>query len=189
MKKIFLLLTALFFYTALFCQAGKAVDSLLKALDAETVDSNALRTLNRIGSYYIDNNPAKAISYFERSAELAKKLNNTLRLGNAYYDLGFCYLLKSDYDKSLNYYQESEKIYTRLNDKRRLANAYMSMGNVFFQNKSFDKAREYYNNAEAIVVQTKDSGQLGPCTVSGGLFTTSSTNTIRHCFTCKRRLP
>jgi signal transduction histidine kinase len=169
MKKILLLVTALFFYTAVFCQGVKEVDSMLKALDAETVDSNALRTLNRIGNYYIDNNPAKAIAYFERSAALAKKLNNTLRLGNAYYDLGFCYLLKSDYDKSLGYYQQSEKIYSQLNDKRRLANAYMSMGNVFFQNKAFDKASAYYDNAQTIVLQTKDSNQLSTLYSERGL--------------------
>jgi signal transduction histidine kinase len=169
MKKLLSLIAALFICTTTFCQAGKEVDSLLKALDAEVVDSNALRTLNRIGYFYIDNNPTKAITYFEQSAALAKKINNTLRLGNAYYDLGFCYLLKSDYEKSLHYYQQSEKLYTQLSDKRRLANAYMSIGNVFFQNKSFGKSTEYYNYAEKIILQTKDSNQLSTLYSERGL--------------------
>jgi signal transduction histidine kinase len=160
MRKSIVLLSALLFCTVIFSQVNKELDSLLKALDTEKTDSNLLRTFNRIGSYYIDNNPTKAITYFERSAELAKKINNTLRQGNAYYDLGFCHLLKGDFDKSLNYYQQSEKIYSQLNDKRRLANAYMSIGNVFFQNKSLSKAAEYYTLAENIVLQTKDSNQL-----------------------------
>ncbi len=169
MRKSILLLTALSFCTVVFCQVSKEVDSLLKALDTEKTDSNLLRTLSRIGSYYIDNNPSKAISYFERSAELAKKINNTLRLGNAYYDLGFCYLLKGDFDKSLNYYQQSEKIYSQLNDKRRLANAYMSIGNVFFQNKALSKATEYFTYAENVVQQTKDSNQLSTLYSERGL--------------------
>ncbi len=164
-----LLLTALLFCTTVFCQVTREVDSLLKALDTEKTDSNILRILNRIGSYYIDNNPSKAISYFERAAELAKNTNNTLRQGNAYYDLGFCYLLKGDFDKSLNYYLQSEKMYSRLNDKRRLVNTYMSIGNVFFQNKSFGKSTEYYDHAENILQQTKDSNQLSTLYSERGL--------------------
>ncbi|MGF2414217.1 tetratricopeptide repeat-containing sensor histidine kinase [Ferruginibacter sp.] len=159
MKNV-LLFAALFFYTASFAQVNKEVDSLLKVLDTEKQDSNILKTLSRIGSYYIDNNPTKALEYFERSAELAKKLDAKLRLANTYYDMGFCYLLKSDFDKSLDFYQQAVKIYENLKDNRRLTNAYMSIGNVFFQNKALGKANEYYDKAEAIVAQTKDSAQL-----------------------------
>ncbi|MGG9961258.1 tetratricopeptide repeat protein [Ferruginibacter sp. SUN106] len=159
MKKL-LLIVAVLLYWPCAAQVNKEVDSLLKVLDTEKQDSNIQRTLNRIGNYYIDNNPTKAIEYLERSAELARQLNFSLRLANNYYDIGFCYLLKSDFDKSLNFYQQSAKIYETLKDNHRLANAYMSMGNVFFQSKSLPKADEYYDKAEAIVKQTKDSGQL-----------------------------
>lgn len=160
MRKWIMLFAALLFYTVTQSQATRQVDSLLKALDNETIDSNRVRTLARIGSYYTDNNPGKAITYFEQAAELAEKINVPLRLANAHYDLGFCFLLKSDFDKSLAHYLQSEKIYVQLNDKRRLANAYMSIGNVFFQTKDLAKANTYYNNAEAIILQSKDSGQL-----------------------------
>ncbi|GAB2833645.1 tetratricopeptide repeat protein [Ferruginibacter profundus] len=159
MKKL-LLVIAVFLYGPCVAQVNKEVDSLLKVLDTEKQDSNIQRTLSRIGNYYIDNNPTKAIEYLERSAELARQLNFQLRLANNYYDIGFCYLLKSDFDKSLTFYQQSAKIYETLKDNHRLANAYMSMGNVFFQSKSLPKADEYYDKAEAIVTQTKDSGQL-----------------------------
>ncbi len=159
MKFIFLF-TVLFFCTAAFCQVNKQVDSLLNVLDTEQHDSNTLKTLNRIGSYYIDNNPSKAVEYFERAVSIAKKLHNNLRVANAFYDLGFCYLLKNDFDKSLDYYQQSVQIYEQLKDNRRLTNAYLSIGNVFFQSKTFNKAGEYYTKAEAIIQQTKDSGQL-----------------------------
>lgn len=160
MRKLILLFAALLFYTITYCQATRQVDSLLKALDNETVDSNRVRTLARIGSYYTDNNPSKAITYFEQAADLAQKINNPLRLANAHYDLGFCFLLKGDFDQSLSHYLQSEKIYVQLNDKRRLGNAYMSIGNVFLQNKNFAKANQYYDNAENLILQTKDSVQL-----------------------------
>lgn len=165
MRKWILLFAALLFYTFTYCQATRQVDSLLKALDNETVDSNRVRTLARIGSYYTDNNPGKAITYFEQAADLAQKINALLRLANAHYDLGFCFLLKGDFDQSLSHYLRSEKIYVQLNDKRRLGNAYMSIGNVFFQNKNLAKANAYYDQAESIILQTKDSGQL--CSLYG----------------------
>lgn len=160
MKKLIALIAVLLCCANAFSQATRRVDSLLKSLDAETVDSNRVRTLARIGSYYIDNNPSKAVTYFEQAAELAQQINAPFRQANAYYDIGFCYLLKGDFDQSLSYYLQSAKIFTQINDKGRLADTYMSIGNVFFQNKNIPKADEYYANAEAVVLQTKDSMQL-----------------------------
>ncbi|MGC4102067.1 tetratricopeptide repeat-containing sensor histidine kinase [Ferruginibacter sp.] len=164
-----LLALALLMACNCFGQANKEVDSLLKVLDTEKQDSNIQRILSRIGSYYIDNNPTKAIEYFERASELNKKLGFTLRLANNYYDLGFCYLLKANFDKSLEFYQQSAKLYEQINDRHRLTNAYMSMGNVFFQNKDFPKTREYYDRAESIVKQTKDSVQLSSLYAERGM--------------------
>jgi two-component system, sensor histidine kinase and response regulator len=169
MKGFVLLLAAWAIAVTAQCQTARALDSLLKVLDTHTADSSRMLTLRRIGSYYIDNNPAKAIGYFEKVVELAQQLNDSLRLANAHYDLGFCYLLKGDFDQSLAHYQQSEKIYASLKDKRRWANALMSIGNVFFQTKNFDKANGYYNNAEAIVLQTNDQGQLSTLYSERGL--------------------
>jgi len=164
-----LLIAALLLCMASFGQVNKEVDSLLKVLDTQQQDSTIERTLNRIGSFYIDNNPGKALEYLERSSVLAKQLKLPLRLANTYYDMGFCYLLKGDFDKSLQYYQQSATIYEQLNDKRRLVNAYMSIGNVFFQNKQLNKTTEYYGKAEVIVRQTKDSSQLSSLLAERGM--------------------
>lgn len=169
MKHITLLLTLVLYTFFSNAQSGKELDSLLKVLDTQKEDSNQQRTLSRIGSYYIDNNPGKALEYFERAAELAKKFNLNLRLANNYYDIGFCHLLKGDFDKSLNNYQQSAKIYEALKDNRRLVNAYMSIGNVFFQNKDLIKAGDYYNKAELIIKQSKDSNQLSTLYSERGL--------------------
>jgi tetratricopeptide (TPR) repeat protein len=169
MLKNALLAAAILFSAVVFAQANKEVDSLLKVLDTEKQDSNIQRVLSRIGNYYIDNNPTKAIEYLERSAVLAKQLDRKLKLGNIYYDMGFCYLLKGDFDRSLSNYQQSANIYESLKDNHRLANAYMSMGNVFFQSKTLHKADEYYDKAEVIVKQTKDSAQLASLYAERGM--------------------
>jgi len=167
-KKIFLA-AALFISFNINAQVKNEVDSLLKVLDKQKADSNIERTLSRIGNYYIDNNPNKALEYFEKSAALARKLNLKLPLANTYYDMGFCYLLKGNFDKSLDHYQQSANIYEKLDDKRRLTNAYMSIGNVFFQTHSLKKAGEYYDKAESITKITKDTTQLSSLLAERGI--------------------
>ena len=169
MKYTVLIFAMLLFTINTKAQSRNELDSLLKVVDTEKEDSNRERTLSRIGSFYIDNNPGKALEYFERAAELAKKLNFTLRLANNYYDIGFCHLLKGDFDKSLLHYQQSAKLYEQLKDNRRLVNAFMSIGNVFFQNKDLIKAGDYYDRAEVIIKESKDSNQLSTLYSERGL--------------------
>jgi signal transduction histidine kinase len=59
-------------------QSRRQVDSLLKAIDKDNTDSIQLKLYNRIGDYYMDNNAGKAIEYFEKAQELARKLNRPL---------------------------------------------------------------------------------------------------------------
>jgi signal transduction histidine kinase len=158
--KLFAIVFCFLLATKTHAQTNATLDSLLKTLDTEKQDSNILKSLGRISEYYTDNNPSKAIGYLERAVQLAKKINKPLRLANAYYSLGFCYLLKADFNKSLDHYQQSATIYEQLNDKRRLINAYMSIGNVFFKTKDLNKSTNYYDKAEALVIQTKDTIQL-----------------------------
>jgi two-component system, NtrC family, sensor kinase len=169
MKKIGYSLIIALLSINVYGQITKEVDSMLRVLEKEKEDSNNVRTLARIGSYYTNNNPSKALEYFERAEAMAKKINNPLRLGNAYYDKGFCYLLKGDFDKSLANYLESAKLYEKIKDSRRLTNAYMSIGNVYFQNKDLTKSKEYYDKAEIKAIENKDSGQLSNIYAESGM--------------------
>jgi signal transduction histidine kinase len=153
---IFILLSAI---TAI-AQSNKMVDSLLKKLDKEKVDSNRMKLYQKIGTYYIDNNVGKAIDYLENSLEIAKKLDKSLFIANNYYSIGFCYLVKSNFNKSLENYQLSIQLYEKLKDSLRLSNAYMSVGSLYSQTKDFAKTNEYYDKATKIIEAKKDSVQL-----------------------------
>jgi tetratricopeptide (TPR) repeat protein len=150
---IFILLSAI---TAI-AQSNKMVDSLLKKLDKEKVDSNRMKLYQKIGTYYIDNNAGKAIDYLENSLEIAKKLDKSLFIANNYYSIGFCYLVKSNFNKSLENYQLSIQLYEKLKDSLRLSNAYMSVGSLYSQTKDFAKTNEYYDKATKIIEAKKDS--------------------------------
>jgi signal transduction histidine kinase len=159
MNKIILALILMFTSIKVIAQA-KQVDSLLRVLETETADSNKVRLYNRIGNYYMYNNPGKAIQYFENALSLAKVINKPLAIANNHYSIGFCYLSKGDYDESLKNYLESVKIYESLKDSFRLSNALMSIANVYSSNKDFKNTNDYHNRALQIIETLKDSIQL-----------------------------
>lgn len=163
MLKYFFTCLLFSFFLSSFAQTNKLVDSLLKAIDTETTDSNRLKLYTRIGEVYMDNNADKAIEYFLKSLEISKKINRTISIGNNYYSMGFCYLVKGDFEKSLDNYLQSARIYEQLKDNRRLTNAYFSIGNLYGQQKDFKKTNEYYDKAEVLIKSTKDSSQM--CTL------------------------
>jgi len=142
-------------------QNNQSLDSLLKEADKDLPDSVKLSIYNKIGDIYIDNNALKAVGYFEKVTELAKKMKSPLKEANSYYDLGFTYLLLANYEKSLENYLLSARSYEKLNDKRRLANAYMAIGNVHFDNSNIARANEYYRMSEAIAIARKDTIMMG----------------------------
>ncbi len=145
------------------------VDSLLKTLETEKADSNLAKTYRKIAEYYSDNNPGKAIEYYERSLEAAKRIDRKLLVANNYYSIGFAYLLKGDYDKSLENYLLSVRVYEEMKDTFRLSNALMSIGNVYVQINNGPKTREYYARAQKLIEAIRDSAQLGSLFMERGV--------------------
>lgn len=135
-------------------------DSLLKAADTELADTAKMKIYNKLGDYYINNNASKAIEYFEKAKTIAEKEGLVLKAANNFYSIGFCYLLKADFEKSLFNYQQSIKGYEKLKDSFRLSNALMSVGNVYFQNKDSRNSNKYYDKAEKLILAMNDSLQL-----------------------------
>ena len=164
------LLAIYFVCSCLVCHAQKQeVDSLLKILDTETADSNRMKVYRRIGNYYVDNNPAKAIVYFENAIKFSEKLNDKLAWANNYYSIAYCYRATGNYDKSVEYYLKSVRLYESLKDNRRLANAFMSIAVVYSYNKDFKNTTVYHNKAEQLIKISKDSFQL--CALMGDIGT------------------
>lgn len=143
----------------LFAQ-NRMLDSLLKEADKNVHDSIKIHTLNEIGFIYEENNPAKAIDYFERVNKMALALNKPLVVANSDYDLGFTYLLLGNYENSLQHYLQSARTYEKINDQKRLSNAYMSIGSLYFDNNDLKKAKDYYAQAETIIKKLNDPVRL-----------------------------
>ena len=159
MNKIFLLFLGCFISYCTFGQSFQ-VDSLLKLLDKESVDSNRLKIYRSLGDFYIDNNPDKAIEYFSNAVDLSKKTNNNKQLANNCYSIAYCYRNTGDYTKSVDYYLKAVRVYEADKDLRRLANAYMSLAIVHSYNKDFKNASAYHSRAKELILIRKDSFQL-----------------------------
>ena len=139
---------------------GKQVDSLLKLLDKETIDSNRLKIYRNLGDFYMDNNPGKAIEYLTNAVELSKKTNNDKQLANNCYSIAYCYRNTGDYTKSVEYYLKAVRVYEADKDLRSLANAFMSLAIVYSYNKDFKNAGIYHEKAKDLILIRKDSFQL-----------------------------
>jgi signal transduction histidine kinase len=150
----------LFSFPFLLFAQNKMLDSLLKEADKNVHDSIKMHTLNEIGFIYEENNPAKAIDYFERVNKIAVALNKPLVAANSHYDLGFTYLLLGNYENSLEHYLQSARTYEKINDQKRLSNAYMSIGSLYFDNNDLKKAKDYYAQAETIIQKLNDPVRL-----------------------------
>ena len=155
-------LTATFLFSLPFFLPAQnnRLDSLLKEADKNVHDSIKIHTLNEIGFIYEENNPTKAVDYFERVNKMALQLNKPLIAANSDYDLGFSHLLLGNYEKSLHHYLQSARTYEKINDKKRLSNAYMSIGSLYFDNNDLKKAKDYYSQAEAIIIKLDDPVRL-----------------------------
>ncbi len=141
-------------------QTTSSIDTLLKAADREQRDTVRMKLYNKLGDFYMNNNAGKAIEYFEKAKSIAEKNGLLLKASNNFYSIGFCYLVKANYEKALFNYQQSIKGYEKLKDSFRLSNALMSVGNVYFQNKDAGKTDEYYDKAEKLILAMNDSMQL-----------------------------
>jgi signal transduction histidine kinase len=141
-------------------QKKSPVDSLLKQADIQTTDTGRMKIYNQIGKFYIDNNATKAIEYFEKAKAIAAKEGLTLKMANNFYSIGYCYLMKVDFEKSLYNYQQSEKYYEQLKDSIRLTNALLSIGNIYADYKKDAKTAEYFKKAERLALAMNDSLNL-----------------------------
>jgi signal transduction histidine kinase len=150
----------LFSFPFLLFAQNNMLDSLLKEADKNVHDSIKIHTLNEIGFIYEENNPAKAVDYFERVNKMAVASNKPLMVANSDYDLGFTHLLLGNYENSLHHYLQAARTYEKINDQKRLSNAYMSIGSLHFDNNDLKKAKDYYAQAETIIKKLNDSVRL-----------------------------
>jgi two-component system sensor histidine kinase/response regulator len=155
-------------------QSEQRLDSLFKLLKESNVDTLQLRLNHQIGNLYSDNNPTKALEYYDKALKIGQQLNEIHHIANAYYSIGYCFLLKRDWEKSIESYLEATKIYEKLDYRDKMANTYMSLISVYSEMNNFTKVKEYIQKSEACLINSKDTFQL--CSLYSQIGSTYSRN-------------
>tara|TARA_R100001369_G_scaffold87720_1_gene123470 strand:- start:2079 stop:4034 length:1956 start_codon:yes stop_codon:yes gene_type:complete len=139
---------------------NKSVPQLLKELETASKDSSKIYLNNELGYYYQYVNQSKALEYFNKSMEAAKRSNDSLQLANIQYSIGFTYGISEELTLALENYFDAARGYKNLNDNWRLVNTYMSISNVYLKNGDVQKQKQYLDLSEVLAIKENDSIQL-----------------------------
>lgn len=161
MKKIFSLCFLVISLPA-FSQEGRAfVDSLIKALPAQTNDTAKARLYNRIFSElsYVDVN--EAMLYARTGLAHSIKMKWPKGIAVFHNNIGMAFSGAGNFDSARNYYESALKAYEELGDKFNMTQTYNNMG-AAAQNirADFSTAAQYYFKALQLAESLNDSTLL-----------------------------
>jgi serine phosphatase RsbU (regulator of sigma subunit) len=138
------LIFSLFSVSTIVCQQRK-IDSLTKILTTQKEDTNKVYTLNRLGNALANmGNFDDALTNFEASLELSKKLNYHFGIASSLNSCGKIYLNRSDYPEALEHFIQSLEEAEKYNIKPGMAAALGNMGIIYDNQGEYDKALRYH---------------------------------------------
>ncbi len=174
MKKILL---TYFLSFVLIVSFGQNLDSLFQVyqkLDKQGKKREAISVLRKLVNYWIDVNPLTASQYAAMEKQEAKKLADSLLIGQAYNDIGNCYLAQKTYFMATEAFFKAYEIFLRYNDSSEIAYTLVNIGRAYLQQKIADIAEEKFMQAYKIFTNLKDSFGLAQATQYLGLANLSS---------------
>lgn len=132
------------YYEALL-NSNKSLE-IFEGLDDKAGTSNLLSNL---GSFYADKGEdSKAVEYYLRSLDLAKQIENKLRIETALGNIGVIYSKNpATHDKALEYYFQALPYAIEINDTASIGILYTNIGEVYVAQGHLDKAERYYDTA------------------------------------------
>jgi len=95
--------------------------------------------------------------FFQKVVEIAKEINDTVRIIAAYGNLGNTYMITGEYEKSIEYFTKTIELYKKQGNEKGLSYSYGAMGNLYNNLLKYEKAIQYYNLANNIFVNLKDT--------------------------------
>jgi len=122
---------------------GKRAETLSKHLG---VDSTLLRSqtfLSGLYLYYDRYEEFRAINH--SSLVLAKKLNDSVRIGKNYYNLGWFHMIENNNDSAYFYYYNAQKVYQQIGDLKNEGEVLLNMANIQ------ESAKDYLGSEETAV--------------------------------------
>ncbi|HXH99369.1 MAG TPA: tetratricopeptide repeat protein [Sphingobacteriaceae bacterium] len=101
------------------------------------------KVLNNLGNLYREVDNDKALGYFNKSLQLALKLDDTALIGGLYLNTGTIYYVKGKYYAALKSYEKSYKIFTDLDNSTGLTQCLQNLSMIYRKLNQLDKAEQY----------------------------------------------
>lgn len=125
--------------------------------DTECLMSN----YNSIGlSYEQLGDNTKSLFYYEKTIEIARKINDKEYLGANLSNSGFIYYRQGKYDKAYQYLEESQRLLSELNQKENLGITLHYLGKAAQQLGKLDKALQSFNESLKIGKEINNQGAI-----------------------------
>ncbi|MDP2388358.1 MAG: tetratricopeptide repeat protein [Bacteroidota bacterium] len=126
LKTFLLLLIILLSVSRFYSQKRDSLWSVYK--NASQTDTNRLKAIDEIATYYRSNNPDSAIIVAQQQLKLAQSSKQKKYEAKAYNTIGLSYANKGDYTIALQNYSLALKIRKEIGDKKGIAGSYNNMG-------------------------------------------------------------
>ena len=144
-----------------FSQSFTNIDSLLSEAKRAKVDTNKIKTLERIWKYYLDNDTDKSMDYANQVITLSNELRYPKGLGLGHLYKGAIYSQLSEFEKSSNEFKKSFEIFKGNDLKKEVVLATSNIARDYFFQSKYDSAVYYNNITEKALIALGDSLKLG----------------------------
>lgn len=120
----------------------------LRIFESTGYQKGIVKAQNGIGSvcYYLGDYK-KALLYYNRALELARKLKDTTQMAGEYSNLGVLFYERGEIEKALQFYDSAEQIHLRMGLKTRLAANNISIGYALLKLGRNEEAFKRYQEA------------------------------------------
>jgi signal transduction histidine kinase/AraC-like DNA-binding protein len=150
-----------FFVLLTVCLASPGIaqqtklDSLLQQLPQVT-DTAKVTILNQISNQYGFTDPAKAIEYAQKAADLAQQLNFNKGKAEAYLFLGSGNYYQNNYTQAIGWHEKALQLHKQLGNLKGERLALINIGLIYHKQNNYPKTLEYYLKSLKISEQTGD---------------------------------
>lgn len=157
MKKVTLILCAIFLIAPVGAQSFAVKDSLLFVLGQATTDSIKVEILEDLAmeSYYTD--PSEAIGYCLQMKDISERSSFKYGQAMSYGWLAYLYEQRGDVDEAILYNKKSVALLIEIGDKKNLAACYNNLGAIYKDRGQIDLALEYHTECLKLRIETKNA--------------------------------
>ncbi|HNP18980.1 MAG TPA: tetratricopeptide repeat protein [Fulvivirga sp.] len=111
------------------------------------IQKTFVASYHNLGSLYLNDNPEKAMEFFNIALSISEKLGFQREQAYAYNSLGHIYSDRNELEKGLEYYNKSLEILEKIGDKGAMVDALNNLGILYYDQGNYTRTISYVNEA------------------------------------------